>query len=59
VLKAWDDAIRAVLADPAYRKEYAKESLIPAPMAASEARAFTSNFASDTAQSLRELGVVK
>jgi putative tricarboxylic transport membrane protein len=59
VLKAWDDAIRAVLADPAYRSEYAKESLIPAPMAATEARTFTTNFAAETAQSLRDLGVVK
>ena len=59
VLKAWDDAIRALLADPVYRAEYVKESQIPAPMAASEARSFTANFASETAQSLRDLGVVK
>jgi tripartite-type tricarboxylate transporter receptor subunit TctC len=59
VLKAWDEAIRGVLADPAYRKEYARESLIAAPMASAEARAFTTSFAAETAQSLRELGVVK
>ena len=59
VLKAWDDGIRAVLADPAYQKEYAKESLIPAPMDAERATAFTAQFAKDVALSLRELGVVK
>lgn len=57
VLKAWDDGIRAVLADPAYQKEYAKESLIPAPMGAEEARQFTASFAGDVATSLKELGV--
>lgn len=59
VLKAWNDGIRAVLADPAYQKEYARESLIPAPMAAEEARAFTASFASEVTASLKELGVVK
>lgn len=59
VLKAWEEGIRAVLADPAYQKEYAKESLIPAPMGAQEAAALTAKFATDLAQSLRELGVVK
>lgn len=59
VLKAWDTGIRAVLADPAYQKEYAKESLIPAPMGADEARAFTAKFATEVATSLKELGVVK
>ena len=59
VLKAWNDGIRAVLADPAYQKEYAKESLIPAPMAADEAGKFTAAFASEVTTSLKELGVVK
>ncbi len=59
VLKAWNDAIRAVLADPAYRKEYAAESLVPAPMDSEEATRFTAAFATDVTQSLRELGVVK
>ena len=59
VLKAWDDGIRAVLADPAYQKEYAKESLIPAPMSAGEAGTFTASFASEVATSLKELGVAK
>lgn len=59
VLKAWEDAIRAVLADPAYQKEYAKESLVPAPMGAQEAQALTTRFVGELGGSLRELGVVK
>ena len=59
VLAAWEQAIRAVLADPAYQKEYRAESLIPAPMGADRARALTVKFAGDLAQSLQELGVVK
>ena len=59
VLKAWNDGIRAVLADPAYQKEYAKESLIPTPMGAEEAQRFTASFATDVATSLKELGVAK
>ncbi|HEX5094186.1 MAG TPA: tripartite tricarboxylate transporter substrate binding protein, partial [Burkholderiales bacterium] len=32
VLKAWHDGVEAVLADPAYRAEYARDGLVPAPM---------------------------
>ena len=59
VLKAWHEGIRAVLADPAYQKEYARESLIPALMPADEAARFTAGFAGDVAKSLTELGVAK
>ncbi|MGQ0663620.1 MAG: tripartite tricarboxylate transporter substrate binding protein [Pseudomonadota bacterium] len=59
VLKAWEDGIRAVLADPAYQKEYARESLVPAFMAHAEAGRFTDGFAKEVAASLRELGVIK
>lgn len=59
VLKAWHDGITAVLADPAYQKEYRRESLIPALMGAEEAGRFTASFATDVAGSLRELGVIK
>jgi putative tricarboxylic transport membrane protein len=59
VLKAWEAGIRAVLADPAYQKEYARESLVPTPMGAEEAGRFTTSVASDLATSLRELGVIK
>ena len=59
VLKAWNDGIRATLADPAYQKEYVRESLIPTPMGADEARDFTAKFAAEVTASLKELGVVK
>jgi tripartite-type tricarboxylate transporter receptor subunit TctC len=59
VLKAWSDGIKAVLADPAYRKEYQREGLVPAFMAHDEAAAFTASFAGDVGRSLRELGVIK
>jgi putative tricarboxylic transport membrane protein len=59
VLKAWSDGIQAVLADPAYRKEYARESLVPAHMRHEEAGRFTTKFAGELAASLRELGLVK
>ena len=59
VLSAWADGVKAVLADPAYRKEYARESLVPAFMPADEAGSFTTKFAGELATSLRELGLVK
>ena len=59
VLKAWSEGIRAVLDDPAYRREYARESLVPAFMPPEQAGAFTSRFAGELADSLRELGLVK
>src|SRR5687767_2510721 len=59
VLKAWSDGIQAVLADPAYRREYARESLVPAHMGHEEAGRFTTKFAGELAASLRELGLVK
>lgn len=59
VLKAWNDGIRAVLADPAYQKEYARESLIPMPLGSDEAQKFTAAFVNDVSSSLKELGVAK
>jgi putative tricarboxylic transport membrane protein len=59
VLQAWEQGIRAVLADPGYRAEYEKESLIPAPMGAAKAQEFTTWFAGEVQTSLRELGVAK
>lgn len=59
VLGAWAEGIKAVLADPVYRKEYARESLVPAFMAADEAGTFTTKFAGELGTSLRELGLVK
>ncbi len=59
VLKAWDAGITAVLADPAYRVEYAKENLIPAFKGHAEAGAFTAEVAAEITRSLRDLGVIK
>ena len=51
--------LRAVVASDAYKKEYAKESLIPVVMGRAEARAFTQKAATEITQTLRELGVVR
>ena len=59
VLKAWDSGLKAVLADPAYRQEYARESLVPAYMGHEQAGPFTARFAGELAASLRELGLLK
>jgi tripartite-type tricarboxylate transporter receptor subunit TctC len=59
VLKAWDTGFKAVLADPAYQREYARESLVPAYMGHGEAGPFTAKFAGELAASLRELGLLK
>jgi putative tricarboxylic transport membrane protein len=59
VLKAWEEGVEAVLADPAYRSEYARESLIPAYMGHEEAGRFTARFAAELAASLRELGIAR
>ena len=59
VLKAWSEGIRAVLDDPAYRREYARESLVPAFLPPEQAGAFTTRFAGELADSLRELGLAK
>lgn len=58
-LKLLEDGIEAVLADPEYQKEIARESLIPAFMRHEEAQRFTAKFADEVAASLRELGVIK
>ena len=59
VLKAWQEGIRAVLADPAYQKEYAREALVPVGMGSDEAGPFTQRFVGEVNTSLRELGVIK
>jgi tripartite-type tricarboxylate transporter receptor subunit TctC len=59
VLGAWSAGLQAVLADPAYQIEYARESLVPAFMGPEQAGAFTARFAGELAASLRELGLLK
>lgn len=57
--KMWETALRQVLESPAYKAEYAKESLVPVLMGREEARKFTTEFAAEITASLKELGVVK
>ena len=60
MLKAWDDGIQAVLADPAYQKEYAaREPRAGVRWRTTRPAAFTASFAADVGRSLRELGVIK
>jgi tripartite-type tricarboxylate transporter receptor subunit TctC len=59
VLRAWEEGIQAVLGDPSYQKEYARDSLVPAFMDHHEAGRFTARFAEELAASLRELGLVR
>lgn len=57
--KTWEDNIRKVLANPAYKAEYTKEHLIPAVMGRAEARQFTADFARDVTASFKEMGLMK
>ena len=59
VAKAWLEAMKIVLASPAYKEQIAKESLIVSLMGRDEARKFTDAFVTDVSASLKELGVVK
>jgi tripartite-type tricarboxylate transporter receptor subunit TctC len=59
IAAAWEEGIRKVLASPAYKAEYEKESLVSAFMGHEEARKFTAVFAKEVADSLREFGVTK
>jgi tripartite-type tricarboxylate transporter receptor subunit TctC len=58
-LKMLEDGIAAVLADPSYQKEFAREALLPAFLRHEEAARFTATFATEVGATLRELGVVK
>jgi putative tricarboxylic transport membrane protein len=59
VAKAWEDALRKTLELPAYKAAYTKENLIPIVMGRVEARKFTTQFAKDIAESLKEMGLIK
>jgi putative tricarboxylic transport membrane protein len=59
VVAAWEAAMPRILANPAYKKYYEGENLVPAFKGQKDSRELTTAFASDTAKSLRELGVIK
>lgn len=56
---ALDAGLKKVLADPAFRKSYTQNNLIPTLMGHQEAIAFTNQFALEITQTMKELGVVK
>ena len=53
------DGIKAVLASPDYKKQFAKESLVVAFMPHAEAVTFTGAFAKEVEASLQEFGLLK
>lgn len=55
----WEAALRQVLAAPAYKAVYTRESLIPVMLGRQDARRFTAEFATQVEASLRELGVLR
>jgi tripartite-type tricarboxylate transporter receptor subunit TctC len=59
VAKAWEEAIRKVIALPAYKTEYTREHLTPIVMGREAARKFTAEVAAETTESFKELGLVK
>jgi tripartite-type tricarboxylate transporter receptor subunit TctC len=59
VAKAWEDAIRAVVAMPKYKTEYTKDNLIPMVLGREAARKFTAEFAAETTASFKEMGLLK
>ena len=59
VAKAWEEAIRKVIALPAYKAEYTREHLTPIVMGREAARKFTAEVAAETTESFKELGLVK
>jgi hypothetical protein len=59
IAAAWEAALKRVLELPAYKAEYGRENLIPRLMGRAEARKFTAQFAKDTADSFKEMGIIK
>ena len=56
---ALEAGLKKVLADPAFKKSYTQNNLIPGLMGHKEAMAFTDQFATEVTQTMKELGVVK
>lgn len=59
VVLAWETAVPKILANPAYRKYYEQENLVPEFKGQKDSRELTAAFANETAKSLRELGIIK
>lgn len=59
VVAAWESAIKALLADPAYKKTYTENGLQPAFMPHAEYTAFIAQFGQETEAFLKSSGVIK
>jgi tripartite-type tricarboxylate transporter receptor subunit TctC len=59
IAKTWEDAVRKVVASPAYKAEYTKDNLVPMVLGRDAARKFTADVAAETAANFKEMGLVK
>ena len=59
VVAAWETAVPKILANPAYKKYYQAENLVPEFKGQKDSREMTAAFVNDTSKSLRELGIIK
>jgi tripartite-type tricarboxylate transporter receptor subunit TctC len=58
VIARWEDAVRALLQDPEYKKLYLADGLQPGFMPHEEYVAFMNQFGKETAAFLEESGVI-
>jgi len=59
IAKTWEDAVRKVVALPAYKAEYTKDNLVPMVLGREAARKFTADIAAETEANFKEMGLVK
>ena len=59
IAKAWEDGLRKALATPEYKAQYTKEHLTPMVLGRADARKFTTEFAKEVTDSMKELGILK
>ncbi|MDB5641770.1 MAG: tripartite tricarboxylate transporter substrate binding protein, partial [Hyphomicrobiales bacterium] len=59
VIKAWEEGVQKVLADPAYKKIYVENGLQPAYIGHAEYKKFVADFGQETEDFLKSTGVIK
>ena len=59
VIKAWEEGVQKVLADPAYKKIYVENGLQPAYIAHDDYKKFVADFGHETEDFLKSTGVIK
>ena len=59
IAKTWEDAVRKVVALPAYKADYTKDHLTPLVLGREAARKFTTEVAQETAAAFKEMGLIK